>query len=75
MPRQHSSGQKEKLLGISKRGDVYLRELLIHGGCSVVMHCSKKSDARSVWVNKIKDTGGMIVMAMLLSGENYLKAA
>ena len=48
VPRQHSSGQKEKLLGISKRGDVYLRELLIHGGRSVVMHCSKKSDARSI---------------------------
>ena len=88
VPRQYSSGQKEKLLGISKRGDVYLRELLIHGGRSVVMHCSKKSDARSIWVNKIKDTGGMnkaavavanknarIVMAMLLSGENYQKAA
>jgi len=42
---------------------------------ALVMHCSKKSDARSVWVNKIKDTGGMIVMAMLLSGENYQKAA
>ena len=88
VPKQHSSGQKEKLLGISKRGDVYLRELLIHGGRSVVMHCSKKNDARSIWVNKIKDTGGMnkaavavanknarIVMAMLLSGENYQKAA
>ena len=88
VPRQYSSGQKEKLLGISKRGDVYLRKLLIHDGRSVVMHCSKKSDARSVWVNKIKDTGGMnkaavavanknarIVMAMLLSVENYQKAA
>ncbi len=72
---------------IRKRGDVYLRERLIHGGRSVVMHCRKKSDARSAWVNKIKDTGSMnkaavavanknarIVMAMLLSGENYLKA-
>lgn len=88
VPRQYSSGQKEKLLGISKRGDVYLRELLIHGGRSVVMHCNQKSDARSIWVNKIKDTGGMnkaavavanknarIVMAMLLSGDNYQKAA
>jgi hypothetical protein len=48
---------EEKLLGISKRGDTYFRELLIHGGRSVVMHCSNKSDARSVWANKIKDTG------------------
>lgn len=35
VPRQHSSGGKEKLLGISKRGDVYLRTLLIQGARSV----------------------------------------
>jgi transposase len=31
VPRQHSSGDKQTLLGISKRGDIYLRTLLIHG--------------------------------------------
>ncbi len=36
VPRQHSSGGKNVLLGISKRGDTYLRTLLIHGGRSVV---------------------------------------
>lgn len=36
VPRQHSSGGKPTLLGISKRGDVYLRTLLIHGARSVV---------------------------------------
>lgn len=88
VPKQHSSGQREKLLGISKRGDVYLRGLLIHGGRSVATRCSKKSDARSLWVNGIKTQGGMnkaavavanknarIAMAMLLSGEHYHKAA
>jgi transposase len=35
-PRQHSSGGKERLLGISKRGDAYLRALLIHGARSVI---------------------------------------
>ena len=36
VPKQHSSGYKQILLGISKRGDIYLRTLLIHGGlCSV----------------------------------------
>jgi transposase len=36
VPRQHSSGDKQRLLGISKRGDPYLRMLLIHGACSLV---------------------------------------
>ena len=36
VPRQHSSGGKTTLLGISKRGDVYLRTLLIHGARSVI---------------------------------------
>ena len=36
VPRQHSSGGKNVLLGISKRGDAYLRTLLIHGGRAVV---------------------------------------
>ena len=31
VPRQHSSGGKDKLLGISKRGDIYLRTLLLQG--------------------------------------------
>jgi len=36
IPRQHSSGQKQRLFGITKRGDPYLRTLLIHGARAVV---------------------------------------
>src|SRR5258708_7589234 len=43
-PRQHSSGGKERLLGISKRGDAYLRVLLIHGARSVIHHSKDKDD-------------------------------
>jgi transposase len=46
VPKQHSSGNRECLLGISKRGDNYVRELLIHGGRAVSRTCSKKTDAR-----------------------------
>ena len=46
VPRQDSSGGKPKLLGISKRGDVYLRTLLIHGGRAVVNAAAKKDDAQ-----------------------------
>lgn len=87
-PKQHSSGNRECLLGISKRGDGYVRELLIHGGRAVVNTAGKKTDPRSTWINRIKDKGGFnkaavamanknarIVMSMILSGEEYRKSA
>jgi transposase len=58
VPRQHSSGGKEVLLGISKRGDRYLRSLLIHGARSVVIQAVNKTDKLSVWINKIRATRG-----------------
>lgn len=50
VPRQHSSGGKVRLFGISKRGDTYLRTLLIHGARSVVSRASRKTDRRSLWI-------------------------
>jgi transposase len=50
VPRQHSSGGKPRLFGISKRGDPYLRTLLIHGARSVVYRAAGKSDGRSRWI-------------------------
>lgn len=44
VPKQHSSGGKPNLLGISKRGDTYLRTLLIHGGRAVVQWAKRKAD-------------------------------
>jgi len=52
-PRQHSTGGKQKLLGISKRGDGYLRKLLVHGARSVIRHAKNKDDHLSNWVNKL----------------------
>jgi len=42
VPRQHSSGGRDKLLGISKRGDGYLRKLLIHGARAVIRHVRRR---------------------------------
>lgn len=53
VPGQHSTGDKEKLLGISKRGDGYLRKLLVHGARTVYQHAHKRDDALSQWVNKL----------------------
>lgn len=50
VPRQNSSGGKSRLLGISKRGDPYLRTLLIHGARSVVYRAKTKTDQRSLWI-------------------------
>ena len=52
-PRQHSSGGKERLLGISKRGDSYLRSLLIHGARSVIRTARDKDDRLSQWVTRL----------------------
>jgi transposase len=49
VPRQSGTGGRVKLLGISKRGDVYLRTLLIHGARSVITHQKK----RELWLDKL----------------------
>jgi len=87
VPRQSSSGNKERLLGISKRGDTYLRGLLIHGGRSVVRYIGNKEDSRSKWVKDLKDRRGAnrtavavanknarIIWAVLAKNEHYRKA-
>lgn len=58
VPRQHSSGGKSVLLGISKRGDRYLRSLLVHGARAVVHQAAHKDDRLSRWINKIRAQRG-----------------
>ena len=52
-PKQHSSGGKEKQLGISKRGDAYLRTVLIHGARSAIRTAKGKDDRLSLWVTAL----------------------
>ncbi|WP_295402461.1 IS110 family transposase [uncultured Thiocystis sp.] len=54
VPRQHSTGGRERLLGISKRGDVSLRQLLIHGARAVMRWVERKEDATSRWATALK---------------------
>jgi transposase len=53
VPRQHSSGGKQKLLGIHKRGDSYLHGLLVHGARSVLRTATDKPDNRSRWLMNV----------------------
>jgi transposase len=52
-PRQHSSGGKERLLGISKRGDAYVRGLLVHGARSALRTAPNKDDPLSHWALRL----------------------
>ena len=52
-PRQHSTGGKPRLLGISKRCDGYLRKLLVHGARSVIRHAHRHDDNLSKWIEKL----------------------
>jgi len=58
VPRQHSTGGQRVLLGISKRGDKYLRSLIIHGARAVVRSAQNKDDNLSRWVNRIRAERG-----------------
>lgn len=52
-PRQHSSGGKERLLGISKGGDKYIRSLLVHGARAVLLWIKKKNDNQAKWLKNL----------------------
>jgi len=68
-PKQHSSGDKHRLLGISKRGDVYLRTLMIHGARAVVARATHKDDRLSRWVTNIAKQKHPNVAAVALANK------
>jgi transposase len=70
VPKQCSTGGKQTLLGISKRGDAYLRTLLIHGGRSVVRVAHKHPDKRSRWIGDIKQRRGENVSNVAVANKN-----
>ena len=58
VPRQNSSGGKSKLGRISKRGDPYIRQLMVHGARSVLKVSHRHDDKYNLWVilSKQKET-------------------
>lgn len=69
-PGQHSSGGKDRLLGISKRGDAYLRTLLIHGARSVLRTAGNKDDRTSRWLNSLSERRNKNIAAVALANKN-----
>ena len=88
VPRQHATGGKERRLGLSKRGDAYLRRQLIHGARALVKVSQGRSGKLWSWVNGLRarrpfnvvvaavaNKLARIVWAMLSRGEAYRAAA
>lgn len=69
-PRQHSSGGKNNLSGITRRGDMYLRMLLIQGAKSVVWSAHKRDDPISRWVHALREKHGWQKAAVALANKN-----
>jgi transposase len=70
VPRQSSSGGKPTLLGMSKRGDVYLRTLLIHGARSVILAAQRKVGAADTWLGHLLQRRHLNVAAVALANKN-----
>lgn len=70
VPKQHSSGNKVRLGGISKRGDRYLRTLLIHGARSALTRCEGKEDKKNKWAADVKHRCGFNKAAVALANKN-----
>lgn len=70
VPRQHSTGGSTKLLGLSKRGDVYVRKLLIHGARTIIRHALKKNDKHSLWIQKLHSKKGTNLAAVAVANKH-----
>ncbi len=84
VPRQHSTGGKERLLGIRKRGEGYLRKLFVHGARAVVRGVREQTDRRRGWIRgliarrgfnrttvAVANKNARIVWALLTSHQDY----
>lgn len=70
VPKQHSTGGKSRLQGISKRGDTYLRTLLIHGARSAILAAQRKVQQADIWLTKLLQRRSPNVVAVALANKN-----
>ena len=88
VPRQHSSGDRQVMMGISKHGSQHLRSLLVHGARAVVRTATNQDNPMNQWVNQLQERRGFnratvavanknarIIWAVLRTGEPYHAAA
>ena len=79
VPKQHSSGEKQMLSGITKHGDCYIRQLLVHGGRACVQAASRinkmtgafyKNDPHSVWIRELAGRVGVNKACVAVANKN-----
>jgi len=70
VPRHQSTGGKTMLLGISKRGDSYLRMLLVHGARSMIRHVEGKTDQTSTWMARLLARRNKNITAVAIANKN-----
>ena len=70
VPRHKGTGGKATMGGISKRGDVYLRTMLIHGARTVVAQLERKRDASDGWLQKLVARRNKNIAAVALAAKN-----
>ncbi len=70
VPRQSSSGGKERLLGISKRGETYLRTLLIHGARAVLWNQKSRAGETQGWLSRLAARRNANIAAVALANKN-----
>src|ERR1700752_2865131 len=70
VPKQRSSGGRARLFGISKRGDRYLRTLLIPGARAALRRAGGKRDPRSQWIVKLRQRRHPNIAAVALANKN-----
>jgi len=68
-PRHHGSGGKNRLYGISKQGDRYLRTILIHGARAVVSQAKHRDDPLSLWLTELAERTHINVAAVALANK------
>ena len=69
VPREHSTGGKQKLLGISKRGNSYLRRLFVQGARAVLQQRTKQSSGLSTWLAQLTSRTHRNVAAVALANK------
>ena len=79
VPKQHSSGEKQILGSITKHGDCYIRQLLVHGGRSCVQAASRvnkitgefhKNDPHSIWIRELTERIGVNKASVAVANKN-----
>ena len=70
VPRQYSTGGQARLLGMSKRGESYLRKLLIHGARATIRWVGRKTDRRSQWIRQLRERRGKNRTAVAVANKN-----